>query len=248
MEGMSNMSTTDYRSAKLDEKKARWETYFRKRLGDNHPRLRAAVDAAMRAAIDGASSQEAAAAGIAASNTNQNPRTQGTAQSGRPGMIVGLARGVRRHTQISNNGSIITLEFRLESPDSTLTPVQMQGSLLHGRIDEGDVVEVQRSNARGGTIVTDYAYNRSTNSEVNMRRGVSAWFGMTEAHWGRHWKRFLAIILGIVGLFVLIWVAWMIFIVSGFTSFSESRDEAPRPPAWICEEAGDMGGTPMPGC
>ena len=252
------MSTTDHRSATLNDKKARWNAYFRKRLGDNPSRLQAAVDAALLAASQGASSQEAAAVGIAASRLDgasrssheqHGPGVEELAGSDIPGVIVGRARKVQRHSQIASGGSIVTLEFRLELPDSTAVQVQMQGVLLDGAVKDGDVVEVRRSDTRGGRIVTDHVYNRSSNSEVRMRRGLSAVGGQMEAHWGRRWKVFLGIVLGIVGLFVIVWLAWVVFIASNVKSVMDSHNsnEAPTPPAWFCEQATNMGTRP-PGC
>ncbi|WP_155765032.1 hypothetical protein [Mycobacterium colombiense] len=251
------MSPTDYRSAKLEDKRARWEAYFRKQLGDNHPKLQAAVDAAMRAAANRASSQQAAAAGIAAarsnghrstSSNNQGSEAADPVKSGKPGMVVGRVRNMQRHTQIANGGSIITLEFRLESDDSTLIQVQMQGALLDGAVRDGDIVEVRRSDMRGGRIVTDHVYNRSSNSDVYMRRGFSAATGKIEAHWGGHWKLFLAIILGIAGLLALIWFAWFAFIASNFINVMDSHSHEGNPPASFCEQVKKMGGMLPPGC
>jgi len=247
------MSSSTADRSGVEDLAVRWERFFRKRFSDNDEQVQAAVNAAMRAAANGASSQAAATAGMAAAQSagggskranNQGPQFDSPA---RPGMMVGPARNVQRHTQISNGGSIITLVFRIESSDSKMTQVQMQGSLLDGVINEGDVVEVRRSETRGGRIVTDYAYNRSSNSDVYMRRGFPASFGIMEAHWGKHWKRFLAIILGIVGLFVLLWFAWMIFIAGNFMTLtgSDPGNEAPSPPAWFCEEAEKMGSVPF---
>jgi hypothetical protein len=174
----------------------RWEIWFRKRLGNDDKRIQAAVDAAMRKALNGASSQDAALAGIAAaaavlpdvttSSTSGHhpPDIPPNLESMQSGTIVGHARNVRQQSQLSGGGSIITLDFRLESPNSPVIQVQMRGPLLSGAIKDGDVVEVQCADTRDGLVHTDYVYNRSTNSEVRMRKGFSGVAGTLEARWG----------------------------------------------------------------
>jgi hypothetical protein len=240
----------------------RWEIWFRKRLGNDDKRIQAAVDAAMRKALNGASSQDAALAGIAAaaavlpdvttSSTSGHhpPDIPPNLESMQSGTIVGHARNVRQQSQLSGGGSIITLDFRLESPNSPVIQVQMRGPLLSGAIKDGDVVEVQCADTRDGLVHTDYVYNRSTNSEVRMRKGFSGVAGTLEARWGgRQWKRLLIVIGAVAAIFVMIGV--VIFIVAAVTVMqtgSDMRNNTPNPPAWICEQAKKMGSPSPPGC
>ncbi len=60
----------------------------------------------------------------------------------------------------------------------------MRGTFLEGSLNDGDVVEVQARNMKGHLIQTEYAYNRTMNSELRMRRGISGAFAKTEAQWG----------------------------------------------------------------
>jgi thioredoxin-like negative regulator of GroEL len=140
---------------------------------------------------------------------NQNVGSVPLSPSG-PGMLVGHAQRVQKQQQLTGKGSIQTLEFRLEPPDSQALVVQMRGVVLEGVVSDGDVIEVERARVRGGWLETDHVYNRTNHSDVRMRQGFSGAVSLTKAKWGRKWIIALIIIpLVLVALFI----GWIFFMI-----------------------------------
>ncbi|WP_204071250.1 hypothetical protein [Planotetraspora phitsanulokensis] len=94
--------------------------------------------------------------------------------------------------------------------------IEMRGMVLDGAISEGDLVEIPKGNAGRGFISTDYAYNRTTGSEVRMSKGMSAAWSMMNASQSRVMIMFEIVfaIIVIAGMLVI-----MGFLAVHFFSF-----------------------------
>lgn len=237
------MSTTTGGKPERDAKRVQWETWARQKIAGSEEQIQAAVDGAMRAVLNGATSQEAAAAGKAAAANYVAPELRRPAPTG---AIVGYARRVQRNQQLTGSGALQTLEFQLERSDGRPIQVQMRGVLLDGVITEGDVVEVPVSGLRGGFLQTDYVYNRSSNSEIRMRTGMSGLTGVVEAQWGPRWKRWPIIVgLGFLAFIISGVVALIVFMTVAGNSMDDEHDQFQQ--QW-CEDARQTGWQDPPGC
>ncbi|QLY29329.1 hypothetical protein [Nocardia huaxiensis] len=229
----------------MTDKRRQWEAWARRKFGDNETQARAAVDAALRAAASGASSQEAAAAGLAAGQAHEEPDVPPELLEPAPrGTVVGYARRIRQQQQISDVGSLQTLEFRVEPLRGPSLVVQMRGFLLEGSLTDGDVVEVPIRRRRGTFVRAGRLFNRTTGSTVEMRRGLWGSMSVAETMYGRVLARtfyflFFAVFFAFVAVFagaVLYGTVW--------------RDDAgqPDPPSWFCATAEKIGFDSVPGC
>lgn len=259
------MTSTSRDNSGHSDLRGRWEAWARRQFGDNETRVQAATDAAMRASLHGASSQEAAAAAKAAASMAARPGDDAVGagpdepQIGRPdaerhtpaqvtrtpGMIVGQAQRVQKQQQLVRGGSIQTVEFRLEPQDSPPVVVQMRGFLLEGVVADGDVVEVPSVGMRGGFIQTDHLYNRTTDSVVRMRKGVSGSIAVAETLYGRRFTRTVYVLF--FTIFFLIAAVIIGVILFSTVLASKTQPSSPSPPAWYCESA-RKAGMQVPGC
>jgi len=174
---------------------ANWETWARKRYGDDQQRVLVAAKAAVAAALKGASSEAAAAAGLAAVSaleesgllpgspkaTSARPRDAGLDASGRSASgrapkvtprqgLVGRAVNVQHRQQLGAGTTTFTTEFLLETDSGRRANIVMRGTWMEGSISENDEIQVLKSVNDRGVIFASRVRNLSTNSEV--RAGV----------------------------------------------------------------------------
>ena len=120
-----------------------------------------------------------------------------------PSVVRGVARGVDlRYDQVNQKN---TLTFHLDRYDSSgnrLSPIAVElDQHRHGRVAEGDEVEV-RGSPRRGTLLAHEVINLTTGSEV---RGLGKWG-----------KRILAVVMTLIVTAILGFIAWIA--ISGFLS------------------------------
>ncbi|WP_433603079.1 hypothetical protein ACQPXH_15815 [Nocardia sp. CA-135953] len=226
------------------DKRRQWEAWARRNIDGNESQRQAAVDAAMLAAVRGASSQESAAAGIAAAQAAEAPAAAEFRDPALPGTIVGYARRIQRQQQLSDFGSLQTVEFRLEPLESAPVVVQMRGFLLEGFFADGDVVEVPSTRMRGSFLQADQFYNRSTESLVRMRKGVTGSMAVAETMYGRRLTK------AFYTVFFLLFFAIVVFIVGGFiySTVASPDPSTHNSPSWWCQDAQNGGWDNPPGC
>jgi hypothetical protein len=189
-----------------EDLRKRWETWARRHLGPDEQRIQAATEAAVRAAQQGATSDEAAKAARAAAQAVVGD----TALSSDSSLLVGPAQRVQHRTQLSEGRSLVFLTFRIPRPDGSMVSVEMRGLILTGTIADGDIIEVPTAHANHGVVTADRVYNRTIGSEVRMSRGVSGSWAMMKASQG---KRLSVAQLGCLGLVLVLFATAIVSFV-----------------------------------
>jgi Tfp pilus assembly protein PilF len=153
---------------------------YRKALNMN-PNLREAQEKLARVTEDHSGSAQGLDA-QATARTGRAPRREGP-QLGRVslrGGVVGTARRVRTRFQPFTRQTI--LSFVVEGENSELVPVEMGFRLLHGSVEEGDLVEV-RGRRRKGTIVPGHVRNLTTGAAVEGKGSTLGFKVLATAAW-----------------------------------------------------------------
>jgi hypothetical protein len=189
------MTMSGHASTGSAELRAIWEAWARRRYGDEPELIRIVTNAAVRAAMDGATSEDAALAAQAAARSflngsaipasggaNDAPRsrsgpsgrdnrevaTSSIAQSGAP---RGRAIRVDQRQALQNGLTIHTLDIALASPNGRSFGFTMRGTQLSGSVREGDDIEVVASRLHNKVPVATHIYNHTTCSDVTAGPG-----------------------------------------------------------------------------
>jgi hypothetical protein len=184
------MTISGHASTGSDELRALWEAWARRRFGDQPELILIVTNAAVRAAMAGATSEDAALAAQAAARSflndspiparggaNDAPRSRSgpTERDNRgvaPSSIAqsGTQRGrvsrVDQRQALQNSITIHTLDITLERPNGRSFGFTMLGTRLSGSVREGDDIEVIESRLHKKMLVASHVYNHTTCSDV----------------------------------------------------------------------------------
>jgi hypothetical protein len=220
------MTISGNASTGSDELRALWEAWARRRFGDEPELILIVTNAAVRAAMAGATSEDTALAAQAAARSflngspvsarggaNDAPRsrsgpsgsdnrgvaTSSIAQSGGP---RGRAIRVDQRQALQNGLTIHTLDIALASPNGRSFGFTMRGTQLSGSVREGDDIEVVASRLHNKVPVASHIYNHTTSSDVTA--GAGGFFSS------------LSIVMKVfITLFITAWVIGFIIVMMG---------------------------------
>lgn len=241
-------------------KRDEWVEWARRNVDGDEQAIQRAADAALRSLRAGATANQAADTARAAAADPTPPQDLHRAQTesepqvapsvdvnAPPGTIVGRAKRVSKQQQLASGGSIQTLEFQLCPPDGAPPVlVQMRGILLEGGILDGDLVQVPSATGNSGFIETDYAYNLTRDTAVQMRKGITGAIGLSDATIGRRWTTAKFVVAGVVlcGFFVVAAVVAIFFFTAAprvGDQIRQDQQEHQEVKADWCRSARDAG-------